>query len=190
MRVVPPRPLGLPHVNDLHPSVSLDAIGRALSRIYEDLIAEGVPDHLATFVERLEAARAGSATPAAKPVALVVEDEPLVRQLAATVLGELGLEIVEAETGEEAMAFMEDRGGEVALVFADVRLPGTLDGVDLADRIGLRWPNARVVVTSGSSGDRLRALPDNVTFLPKPWRSLDVVAEARRAVPEAAVPIE
>jgi CheY-like chemotaxis protein len=190
MRVVPPRPLGLPHVNDLHPSVSLDAIGRALSRIYEDLITEGVPDHLAAFVERLEATRAG-ASPAPRPVALVVEDELLVRQLAATVLGELGLEIVEAETGEEAMTFMEERGGDVALVFADVRLPGSLDGIDLADRIGLRWPHARVVVTSGASGDRVRSLPGNVTFLPKPWRSLDVVAEARRAVPEvAAAPIE
>ena len=182
MRVVPPRPRGLPNVNDLHPSVSLDAIGRALSRIYEDMVAEGVPDHLAAFVEKLEANRVESADAPQRPVALVVEDEPLLRELASTVLGELGLEIAEAETGEEAFAFMEGRGGEVALVFADVRLPGALDGVDLAHRIGMRWPRCRVVVTSGAAGDRHESLPRNVTFLPKPWRGLDVVAEAGRAV--------
>lgn len=185
MRVVPPRPLGLPHVNALHPSVSLDAIARALSRMYDDLIAEGVPDHLADFVRKLEA-RAGEGGGAAAPVALVVEDEPMVRRLAATVLGELGLVVVEAQDGEAALALMEARGADVALVFADIRLPGTLDGIDLAQSIAERWPQARIVVTSGLPTDRLQTLPESVRYLPKPWRSLDVVAEARRAIPEEA----
>jgi hypothetical protein len=55
MQLVPPRRPGLPRVSDLHPSVSLDAIARALSRTYEDVIAEGVPDDLLAFVGRLEA---------------------------------------------------------------------------------------------------------------------------------------
>lgn len=185
MRVVPPRPLGLPRVNELHPSVSLDAIARALARIYDDMVAEGVPDHLAEFVRRLEA-RAGEGGGAPAPLALVVEDEPMVRRLAATVLADLGLLIAEAEDAEAALAVMEERGAEVALVFADIRLPGGLDGVDLAQRIAARWPQTRIVVTSGLPGDRVSALPENVRFLPKPWRGLDVVAEARQAVSEAA----
>lgn len=181
MRVVPPRPLGLPRVNELHPSVSLDAIARALARIYDDMVAEGVPDHLAEFVRKLEA-KTGAA--GAAPLALVVEDEPMVRRLAATVLADLGLVVAEAEDAQAALAVMEERGAEVALVFADIRLPGGLDGVDLAQRIAARWPQTRIVVTSGLPGDRVSALPENVRFLPKPWRGLDVVAEARRAVPE------
>jgi len=68
------------------------------------------------------------------PIALIVEDDADLRELGAAVLEETDLRVVECVDAEEAMAIMAREGENVALVFADVRLPGLLDGVDLARR--------------------------------------------------------
>lgn len=115
------------------------------------------------------------------PLALVVEDDPHVRSLAVALLDETDLTVVEAESAEAALAVMQHRGGEVALVFADVRLAGLMDGVDLARVVAQLWPCTRVVVTSGYGGDRLTRLPSSATYMPKPWRGLDVLMQADRA---------
>jgi hypothetical protein len=60
-----------------------------------------------------------------------------------------------------------------------------MDGVDLARTISLKWPWIRVTVTSGAPGDRIEHLPRSAAFLPKPWRALDVLVEAERAVARA-----
>jgi DNA-binding response OmpR family regulator len=119
--------------------------------------------------------------------ALVVEDDRDLRDLAATVLEETEMKVVEATTAEEALHYLHDRADEVAFAFVDVRLPSRMDGVDLARNLGLKWPWIRVVVTSGNPGDRISDLPRNARYLPKPWRALDVLVEAERAIaPEAA----
>src|SRR4051812_36210857 len=91
--------------------------------------------------------------------ALVVEDDPDVRSLAGAMLEETDLKVIEVESAEEALAFLEKHGEAVALIFADVWLSGRLDGVDLARNVKRRWPSVRVVVTSGDPGDRLSDLP-------------------------------
>ena len=117
-------------------------------------------------------------------IALVVEDDPYVRQLAAALLEEADLTVVEVESAEAALAFLQERGGEVAMIFADVRLAGVMDGVHLAKVACTLWPTIRVVLTSGASGDWLEDLPDCVTFVPKPWRGLDILVQADKAVRE------
>jgi YesN/AraC family two-component response regulator len=65
----------------------------------------------------------------------------------------------------------------------DVRMPGDLDGIDLANLVRKSWPGIRVLVTSGFHDGRLADLDEAVRFLPKPWRALDVinyVMEAKR----------
>lgn len=118
-------------------------------------------------------------------VALIVEDDPDVRDLAATLLEETELDVVEVESADAAVAYLQERGGEVAMLFADVCLPGDMDGVQLAKAACTRWPTMRIVLTSGDPGTVSGGLPDGVTFMPKPWRGLDVLVEAERAMDRA-----
>ena len=120
--------------------------------------------------------------------ALIVEDDRDLRDLAATLLEETPLRVVEAESAEQALHFLRDRADEVALAFVDVRLPCLMDGVDLARTVSLKWPWIRVLVTSGDPGARIEQLPRSATFLPKLWRPLDVLVEAERAVAHAGMP--
>jgi len=122
-------------------------------------------------------------------VALIVEDEPYVRELAAALLEETELEVVEVETAEAALDYLKDQGSEVALVFADVRLPGEMDGVRLASAASTLWPTIRIVLTSGDPGIVSADLPDGVTFMPKPWRGLDLLVQAERAVQDPLPPV-
>ncbi|MBZ6075336.1 response regulator [Microvirga puerhi] len=122
-------------------------------------------------------------------VALIIEDDVEVRELAATLLEETELDVVEAENAEVALAYLQKRGGEVAMIFADIRLPGEMDGVELAQFAARNWPTIRIVVTSGSNGDRLKTLPDCVTFIPKPWRGLDVLIQAEKAIHQSQFPV-
>src|SRR3954464_4579480 len=85
------------------------------------------------------------------------------------------------EGAPQAMGVMAREGGDGALVFTDIRLPGLLDGVDLARRIKALWPHVSMVVTSGFERARPDKLPDNVAYMPKPWLALDVLMQAERA---------
>ncbi len=119
------------------------------------------------------------------PTVIVVEDDPFVRDLASTMLEETDLNVVEAVSAEDALVHLDAHGPDVKMVFADLWLAGKLDGVDLARTIDRRWPWVKVVVTSGSPGDRLDALPENAEYMPKPWRALDVLMQAERVAAQA-----
>jgi CheY-like chemotaxis protein len=115
-------------------------------------------------------------------VALIVEDDVEIRGLAAALLEETDLEVVEAASAEEAMDYLRHHADEVAFLFADVRLPCLMNGVDLARTVRLKWPWVRTVLTSGqplnaASDD----VPRDVRLMPKPWRALEVLMEAERA---------
>jgi DNA-binding NtrC family response regulator len=120
---------------------------------------------------------------------VIVEDDPDVRDLAAALLEETELDVVEVESADAALAYLQERGGEVAMNVADSRLPGTMDGIQLAKAACTLWPTIRIVLTSGDPGALSKDLPDGVTFMPKPWRGLDVLVEAERAVPRPQAPV-
>ena len=71
--------------------------------------------------------------------------------LAAALLEETDLRVVEASSAEEALHYLNHHAGDVVFLFADVRLPCLMDGVDLARTVRLKWPWIRTVLTSGSS---------------------------------------
>ncbi|ACB78288.1 MULTISPECIES: response regulator [Methylorubrum] len=100
---------------------------------------------------------------------LVVEDDCIVRLVAAGMLEDAGFSVLEAGTADEAMTILEDTPGITALV-TDIDMPGTLDGLALADRVSARWPHIRLVVTSGGRDLRDADVPDDGRFLPKPYR--------------------
>jgi DNA-binding NtrC family response regulator len=119
-------------------------------------------------------------------IALVVEDDADQRWLTATLLQETGLETIESETAEAALATILLRPREVCMVFADVRLSGPMDGIDLARELKMRWPHLTVILTSGNPGTRLVHAPPGIDYLPKPWESLTLLAIAERAKAAAA----
>jgi DNA-binding NtrC family response regulator len=118
------------------------------------------------------------------PDALIVEDDADQRQLAAALLEESQLHVIECESAEAAVAVMQQRGERIALVLADIRLPGLIDGVDLACLVRKHWPHAKVIITSGDPGDRLTDLPAGSCYLDKPWRALDLLIAAEEVLSE------
>ena len=82
---------------------------------------------------------------------LILEDDAGLREFTAILLEESKLEfdIIECESAEAALATMLIRGRDIAMVFADVRLPGVMNGVDLAWEVKMRWPLLPMILTSG-----------------------------------------
>jgi DNA-binding NtrC family response regulator len=118
---------------------------------------------------------------ASRKKVIVVEDEETLRDLAAAMLEETDLDVVECSSAEAALAYMRECGSDVALIFTDVWLAGAMDGVELARLVTKDWPGVRVIVTSGIPDDRVRHVPATATFMPKPWRALEVLIHAERA---------
>jgi DNA-binding NtrC family response regulator len=112
---------------------------------------------------------------------LIVEDDAEQRLVMRMVLEESELDIIECDSAEMALATMLLRGQEVAMIFADIRLSGEMDGVDLAREVKIRWPHLVVILTSGNAGEHLDRLPPGVVYIPKPWGALEVVTAAERA---------
>jgi DNA-binding NtrC family response regulator len=77
---------------------------------------------------------------------------------------------------------MLTRGRDVAMIFADIRLPGVMEGVDLAREVKMRWPSLTVVLTSGHPCERVGALPPGVDYMPKPWQPLNLLVAAEEAL--------
>lgn len=115
------------------------------------------------------------------PIALVVEDDTEVRNLAAAVLEETELDVIACASAEAAISVLERAGGQVALLFADVRLGPGMDGVALASTVERRWPDVRVVLTSGGEAPGADRLSRQAVFMQKPWRALDVLVQAEHA---------
>lgn len=110
---------------------------------------------------------------------LVVEDEPLVRDVIVEELRDAGYDVVEAANGREALAALEAADPRIDLLFTDIRLPGLLDGWAIAERARALNSDVRVVYATGYSADAPRQVP-NSRFLNKPYRVsavLDVFRE-------------
>ena len=125
-------------------------------------------------------------TPAGKPtpVVLVVEDEPLLRMLAVAVLEEAGFLAIEARDADEAAVLLESRA-DIALLFTDIDMPGSMDGLKLAHAVRIRWPPIKILVVSGKQRLQSSDLPSNSRFLRKPYQASALVEELRSMVGSA-----
>jgi CheY-like chemotaxis protein len=111
-----------------------------------------------------------------KPVILVVEDEVLIRMMAVRVAEDSGFEALSAASADEAISILESRS-DVRLVFTDVNMPGSMDGLRLAHAIRGRWPPVELLVTSAFGDITAKDLPERGRFLAKPYDD-DVLSEA------------
>ena len=113
---------------------------------------------------------------------LVVEDDADLRHLMAALLEDEQVDIIECESAEAALATMLIDGRKVGMIFADVRLRGVMDGIDLAREVKMRWPLLPVILTSGLPRERVGNLPPGVGYMPKPWQPLNVLIAAEQAL--------
>jgi CheY-like chemotaxis protein len=103
-----------------------------------------------------------------KPVILIVEDELLLRMDSVEILEGAGFEVIPAANADEAIAILSDRS-DVHLVFTDIQMPGSMDGLKLARFVRDRWPPIKIVATSGHVRGADKDLPAGSVFLPKPY---------------------
>jgi CheY-like chemotaxis protein len=112
------------------------------------------------------------------PLVLVIEDEPLLRMDAVQMLEEAGYNTLEAGNADEAISLLEERM-DIGIVFTDIQMPGSMDGLKLAWAIRDRWPPIELVITSGQKNPLERDMPSRVRFLPKPYDSTRLVSTLR-----------
>jgi len=113
-----------------------------------------------------------------QPVILVVEDEELIRLMAADILEDTGFSVLEAENAQGALDILEQRP-DVRLLFTDIHMPGSFDGMELARRVHVRWPHVRLVLTSGRGEPRGTEIPDDGRFIVKPYRAEQLVGQVQ-----------
>ncbi len=173
--------LGL--VEQCHGFVTVDsALGRGsrfriyLPRLADDAVAATGP--LASG-----AARPGAhqEMPRGTEVILLVDDEPLVLEMAQCALQQLGYEVVPCGSADEALRRFEERGRRVDLLVTDVVMP-RLNGRELAARIGTLRPGLPILFTSGYGENTIArhgVLDPGVNFLPKPYRPFELATRIR-----------
>ena len=118
-----------------------------------------------------------SVTAAKRSVVLVVEDDFLIRICAVEMI-EAEFDVVEAGNADEAIEILE-APLDIIVVFTDIQMPGSMDGLKLVAAIRGRWPPIKIVATSGLVDVRKVDLPEGGRFLPKPYSSAEIVGILR-----------
>jgi CheY-like chemotaxis protein len=124
--------------------------------------------------------RVGAAT-VRRPVVLIVEDEFLSRMSAAEMISEGGFDVVEVEDAEQAIEILHKRS-DIQIVFTEIRLPGSMDGLKFAKYVGGKWPPIKIIATSAHFAVDQHDLPDGGLFLPKPYTSNRVINALRECI--------
>jgi two-component system, response regulator PdtaR len=109
---------------------------------------------------------------------LIVEDEFLIRMDAVEMIRSGGFDVVEAKDADEAITILERRL-DITIVFTDVHMPGSMDGLKLAAAIRGRWPPIKIVATSGKARLGTDDLPSGSRFLAKPYSAREIVGTLR-----------
>lgn len=111
---------------------------------------------------------------------LVVEDEMLITIWVEDALRDAGYEVVSAADADAAIAILEsDRS--ISLVFTDIDMPGSMDGLKLAAAVRDRWPPVHIVIASGKRIPDRVEMPERAVFLPKPYLPIDMLVAINSA---------
>lgn len=117
---------------------------------------------------------------AVRATVLVVEDEALIRMNAVSMIEDAGFEVIEASNADDAILLLETRP-EISVVFTDIEMPGSMDGLKLAHAIRRRWPPVVLIVASGRVTPDADAIPTDTVFLRKPYNEAMVAQALNRA---------
>ena len=109
---------------------------------------------------------------------LIVEDEVLLRAEAVEFIAESGFTVYEASNADEAIALLELHD-DIRVVFTDIHMPGSIDGLKLAHYIRGRWPPIKPIITSGRARPRTEDMPVGSGFFGKPYQLKEVANSLR-----------
>jgi CheY-like chemotaxis protein len=101
-------------------------------------------------------------------IILVVEDDFLLRMDAVQMIEEAGFDVLEAANADEAISILETRS-DIKVIFTDINMPGSMDGLKLAHAVRGRWPPIKIIATSGHVEVKDEELPSGGMFIPKPY---------------------
>jgi CheY-like chemotaxis protein len=109
---------------------------------------------------------------------LVVEDEVFIRMDAVDMLRTAGFDILEAANADEAIQMLE-RHSDIRLIFTDIDMPGSMNGLKLAAAVKDRWPPVRIIATSGHFKVVAGDLPADARFISKPYQPAQIISAVR-----------
>lgn len=120
------------------------------------------------------------------PIALVVDDEPLILMDTSDMVASAGYHVIEARSADEAFELLA-KFSSLKLLMTDIQMPGDMDGLALARYVGEHWPNVHVVVASGAIVPKNGELPEGARFLGKPLNEalvIETLQEMESQVPD------
>jgi DNA-binding NtrC family response regulator len=100
---------------------------------------------------------------------LVVEDDPLILEFLCEILQEEGFKVEPHVSADAASVYLELHANEVGLLLTDITMPGKLNGADLANLFGDRWPDKPIMIMSGYETPESSGVRHAVSFIKKPW---------------------
>lgn len=121
-------------------------------------------------------------------IVLVVEDEMVLRMRAVDIVEDAGFIPVEAVSADEALKILDTRN-DIDLLFTDIQMPGTMDGLKLARETHSRWPHIKIILVSGQVAVTDADKPDDSKFFPKPLEILKMVLELQEMVGKGAIKV-
>jgi two-component sensor histidine kinase/CheY-like chemotaxis protein len=119
---------------------------------------------------------------------LVVEDEMVLRMRAVDIVEDAGFTSVEAVNADEAIAILESRS-DIDLLFTDIQMPGSMDGLKLAHAVHDRWPAIKIILVSGQVKPSDAERPADSRFFGKPLGVGQMINELQAMVGEGALKI-
>jgi CheY-like chemotaxis protein len=114
-------------------------------------------------------------------IVLVVEDDLILRMRAIDMVDDAGYVSVEAVDADEALAILQSRS-DIALLFTDIQMPGSMDGLQLGHAVHERWPLIKIIVVSGQLKLSSSQLPRGSRFFGKPLVSGQMIAEMQNMI--------
>lgn len=100
---------------------------------------------------------------------LVVEDDPLILDFLCEILQDEGYAVAPQASADAASVYLEQHARQVQLLLTDITMPGTLNGADLANLFGDRWPEKPIMIMSGFETPESSGVRHEVSFIKKPW---------------------
>lgn len=118
-------------------------------------------------------------SPHVRPTILIVEDEPLLLMDAIDMVEEAGFEAVEAFNADRAIEILASRS-DIRIVLTDIEMPGSMDGVKLAQYVRDRWPPIEIIIVSGHRTVAAEDMLDRGLFFSKPYNRHALASAMRR----------
>ena len=128
------------------------------------------------------------ALPDSTPVVLVVEDEMVLRMRAVDIVEDAGFVPIEAVSADQAINILESRD-DISLLFTDIQMPGSMDGLKLAHAAHSRWPHIKIILVSGQIAVTDVDKPDDSKFFPKPLEVQQMICELQEMVGKGALKV-